>query len=120
MVQGRNGRLDIRQHPAPLIQGLLRDGLLQPSLRVFRGDPGGHGDIVYREGRTLAVMPGIYSDPRTCEAIPAPGIGPRDRPRLFCMGPNLAGHFVDAQGIGQTERDARRILNALLTDEVGG
>lgn len=113
---------DIRQHPSALFQHALRRGLIQPALRRFRyplsqrisrlQNPA----IVLQNKTPFLLTGGVFVNPATCETIPTLSAGGRDAGhggRLFAMGPNVLGQFVDAQGIGQIERDMRRILTAI-------
>lgn len=114
---------DIERHPSSLIQNMLRSGIIQPALRAFRGNGKPTGTVsvgsgrstIMRGGKSYLVTGGIFVNPKTCEVIPrdcddmshsrlSPG-------GLYAMGPNVVGQFIDAQSLGQTQRDARRIAS---------
>ncbi|MFY2563332.1 hypothetical protein ACN469_37390 [Corallococcus terminator] len=112
----------IEAHPSPLIQAMLGNGLIQPGLRAFRGEgtgasevpPGKRRSIIERRGKAYLSTGGIYVNPKTGEVIPRSSHeldyeGP-DRTTLYAMGPNVCGQFTDAQSLGQTQRDALRIV----------
>jgi hypothetical protein len=118
----------VDHHPSPVISAMLRDGLIQPALRRFRESNAAHqlrqkrgahhgARLVTANGDDYLVARGMYVNPNTCELIPR-GVfdsqyqGPRQN-GLYATGPNLTGQFIDAQSIGQIERDARRILRSL-------
>jgi uncharacterized NAD(P)/FAD-binding protein YdhS len=117
---------DIRKHPSRLVQNLLRNGLIQPALRPFRDHEMGASEFtegslsqntIVRGGRRYLATGGIYVNPRTCETIP-PGQTETfyrgvERAKIFAMGPNVMGQFLDAQGIAHITRDAQRIVSVI-------
>lgn len=112
---------DVTRHPAPVVRQMLRDGVAQPGSRAFRRNPlpdGSDGTwqglpIVMRAGSPHLMTGGLLVDPGTRALVPADRARRSKRPLLFAMGPLLMGQFVDAQGIGQIERDARAIVGAI-------
>jgi hypothetical protein len=115
---------DIRYHPAPLIQGALRSGIIQPAARYFR-DPGlaesiagckGDSALIERRHGPSLVVGGLDVNPDTREVIGADSVSATmDAPLLFAMGPLLIGQFLDAHSIGQLIRDSVRILDKLTS-----
>lgn len=114
---------DIERHPSPLIQSMLESGNIQPALRAFRGDASAvavaaadtRRPIITLGHKSYLVGGGIFVNPKTCEVIPRGTQdesyrGP-DHAGVYAMGPNLIGQFVDAQSLGQAQRDARRIAS---------
>jgi hypothetical protein len=113
---------DISRHPSRLFQRALQRGLIQPALRRFGRQPAQRiyrlqaQPIVIQNNTPFLRTGGVFVDPATCEAISRVPAGSRDAVacgRLFAMGPNLIGQFIDAQGIGQVERDTRRVLSTI-------
>jgi uncharacterized NAD(P)/FAD-binding protein YdhS len=112
---------DVTRHPAPVVRQMLRNGIAQPGSRAFRRNPRPIGSggtwqglpIVMRGGAPHLVTGGLLVDPSTRELVPGDRARRSTRPSLFAMGPPLIGQFVDAQGIGQIERDARAIVGAV-------
>ncbi len=113
---------DIRRHPAPLFRGALRSGVLQPAAREFRdsqlaewiAERKGAAALMERRRRPHLVLGGVQVDPRTREVVGSePTHRDREGGRIFAMGPNLIGQFLDAHSIGQLIRDSACILSAL-------
>jgi uncharacterized NAD(P)/FAD-binding protein YdhS len=113
---------DITAHPSPLMRDLLRDGLIQPSLRAFRNpaaaDASPAARIEFHAGRPYLVGNGMYVNPQTCEVIPRghhePSHSSAGSGAMYAMGRNLAGQYVDAQSIWQVQRDGQRIASDIL------
>jgi len=90
--------------PGKLMRSLLPQQLIMPASRRFVAD-----DRWPRE--QALTVDGLHVDPASCEVI-SPRTGTQGA-RLFAMGANNAGLFLDAQSVGQLARDARRIISGL-------
>jgi hypothetical protein len=127
VVNARGQCQAIEGNPSPLIRGLVRSGIVQPALRRFRARPdaahAGRVAVAYHDvhrgidGQAYLRGGGIYVNPKTCEVIPR-GVADmhhtsRSPRAMFAMGPTLCGQFIDAQSIGQVQRDAGRIVTAI-------
>jgi len=113
---------DIRRHPAPLIQGALRAGLVRPAARAFReagsaeliATTGGAAALLVRNEQPYLVTGGVEVNPRTREVIGDDACSRTSRRGLlFAMGPLLIGQFLDAHSLGQLIRDSTAILSRL-------
>lgn len=106
LINGRSSGGMIERHPSSLMRSLLRAGSIQPGLRPdeMQGVAG------------YSKVAGVHIDPLTCEVIPSGFAEPcaAASTRLYAMGPNVIGTFLDAQSSGQLLRDADRILRHLM------
>lgn len=129
VINARGQLGNIACHPSILIQNMLSTGLIQPGLRPFRDDayicnkgdaPGWfeeRNESIEDGTKKYLVTGGIHVNPATCEVIPRCDIIRTKECLLntgvYAMGPNVLGHFLDAQSVGHTARDADRIIKAI-------
>lgn len=121
---------DIERHPSPLIQSMLENGNIQPALRAFRGDASSvavaaaetQRPIITLGNKSYLVGGGIFVNPKTCEVIPRgtqdESYRGLDHAGIYAMGPNVIGQFIDAQSLGQAQRDARRIASDICRKQL--
>jgi len=96
-------------HPGKLMRSLARQQVIIPAYRRFIADD-------RRPREPVLTVDGMHIDPASCEVI-SPRFGMASGSRLFAMGANNAGLFLDAQSIGQLARDARRIVSGLSSSQ---
>jgi hypothetical protein len=122
LVDGVPGK-DIRRHPSPLVQQMLKDGLIQPGFATFQ-DPAqereaaASGNPQYAKAgkpgvneKTVLLTDGIMINPQSREVVPAIS-NDRDYkstegPTLMTMG-NLAANRL-LTSMGMLKDDATRI-----------
>lgn len=126
VVKAYTASSDITYHPAPLIQGALRSGIIRPAARYFR-DPAlaeniaackGDSALIERRHGPSLLVGGVDVNPGTRQIIDADSVSAAvDAPLLFAMGPLLIGQFLDAHSIGQLIRDSASILDKLTSTQ---
>jgi uncharacterized NAD(P)/FAD-binding protein YdhS len=110
VVDATGQRSDLGRHGSPLLASMVRAGTIQAPLRAFR-DPA--------DGPAYSAGGGIFVNPHTCHVVPQGSTDMRHSggSAVYAMGPNLSGQFVDAQSLGQVQRDARRIAAHLCAQQ---
>jgi pyridine nucleotide-disulfide oxidoreductase len=113
MVDCRGQVKSIEASDSPLLQQLLRDGLIQPTLIPFAAAPPhrtGKDAGYYRPG-------GIHLNPATLEAIPA---GHCDNPYvgsgagLFVLGPAMLGFYPISDGLHALHKVSQNAVTEIL------
>ena len=104
----------IARHPGRLMRSLLAKGIIAPASREYAAAD-------WTPGRKRLLVAGVQIDHRSCEVMPAATAAGAARSgcRLYAMGPNNEGLFLDAQSIGQLARDAARIVSHMETQRAG-
>jgi hypothetical protein len=109
LVNGLASCGPIARHPGKLMRSLLRQQLIMPAYRRFAAADGQHREH-------MLTVDGVHVDPASCQIIsPRRGMSNALGSRLYAMGANNAGLFLDAQSVGQLARDARRIVSRLTS-----